>query len=546
MAFLLLAGPAAARKFYDDDPIQTAPPPLPVAKLPKWEAHAVYDFVFQSFRPKPRRHVPAQAVNTLGEVPDSEWFTNRQGRRTMTREELQRGPGGGNPPLAPFVVVGAKSVGITRGFRVHDASGRLFFVKPDPLTNPEMATAAEMIGSRFFYAIGYNTPDNYLLYLRRDQIRVSPKASVEVAGGKRRRMIERDLDDILIPSPRREDGTWRLIASLNLPGQVIGHFRYDGTRTDDPNDVVPHQHRRDLRGLAVFCAWLNHTDAKGGNSADTLVEQNGNRFVRHYLIDFGSILGSDGDMPKNARFSHEFVIPDRRRILERMLLLGLDVRRWESARYGRHTAVGRLESQIFDLDRWKPNYPNPAFLHRLPDDEYWAAKIVMAFRDGDIRTLVEMGHYSDPESVNFLTARLIERRDKIGRAAFTKILALDRFRIEDGALRFDDLAVQYGFVRDRRYAIAWARFDNETGQTTLLPAENSVRLPADIRNGATLGDRYYAASIHATNDPEKTVVVYLQAAKGAHAARVVGLDRHWSEISPNAASMAAKSSSGIR
>jgi len=66
----------------------------------------------------------------------------------------------------------------------------------------------------------------------------------------------------------------------------VGPFRYEGTRSDDPNDIVPHEARRDLRGLFVFCAWLNHTDAKAANSLNALVQEDGVTFIRHYLIDF--------------------------------------------------------------------------------------------------------------------------------------------------------------------------------------------------------------------------------------------------------------------
>jgi hypothetical protein len=220
-------------------------------------------------------------------------------------------------------VAGAKTEGITPGFRMTDAKGRVYHVKPDPITNPEMGTAAEMVGARFFHAIGYNAPDNNLVHLRREDLTVSPKARVEGLDGKKRAMIGRDLDDILRHGARRKDGSYRMLASLSVPDEYIGEFRYEGTRSDDPNDTVPHQHRRDLRGLAVFCAWLNHTDVKGGNSADAVVKENGVRYVRHYLIDFSSSLGSDGDMAKNARFSNEYVLPKGRQVLERLFLFGL-------------------------------------------------------------------------------------------------------------------------------------------------------------------------------------------------------------------------------
>ena len=72
-------------------------------------------------------------------------------------------------------------------------------------------------------------------------------------------------------------------------GDGIGSFRYYGTRPDDPNDIVPHEHRRDLRGLRVFSAWVNHTDAKAINSMDMLVKENG----RWQFLTW-----SGGDQPK--------------------------------------------------------------------------------------------------------------------------------------------------------------------------------------------------------------------------------------------------------
>ena len=52
-----------------------------------------YDFADHTFaKPGERRDVRALNVNTLDEVPDSSWFTNRIGRRPMSLDELVRGP----------------------------------------------------------------------------------------------------------------------------------------------------------------------------------------------------------------------------------------------------------------------------------------------------------------------------------------------------------------------------------------------------------------------------------------------------------------------
>src|SRR5204863_188426 len=148
------------------------------------------------------------------------------------------------------------------------------------------------------------TPENYVANIRTSDITVSPEATRVGDSGKPRPMTMRDIEDILWKVPRGADGSYRMVASRAVEGKPVGPFMYKGTRADDPNDWIPHERRRELRGLFVFAAWLNHTDAKSINSLDTLVSEGGRQYVRHYLIDFGSAFGSDSDMPKNARFGN--------------------------------------------------------------------------------------------------------------------------------------------------------------------------------------------------------------------------------------------------
>jgi len=507
-ALVVLAPAQASRqRFYPDDPIWEVPAPKSVAQIKQRDVNALYDFTYQSFRSKERLQIPSGGINTLGEVPDSEWFTNRHAKKRMTRDELQRGPGNENRPVAPFVVSGVKTQGITPGFSMRDARGGLYFVKTDPLSNPEMGTAADVIGSKFFYALGYNTPENYILNLQRGDITIAENARIESAG-RERHMKAKDLQLILDNVPRRKDGTYRLLASLAVQGEPIGPFRYEGTRADDPNDTVPHDVRRDLRGLYVFSAWLNHTDSKAGNTLDVVVEEKGVRFVRHYLIDFGATLGSDSDMPKNARYGHEYIFPEGSKAIKSIASLGLYSPDWERAHYPDHLkAVGRFESKIFDPTTWTSNYPNPAFLSRQAEDEYWGAKQVLTFTNQDIRALVETGEYSDPRVVDYIVARLGERRDKIGRAFLSNVLPLDAFRVSGDELLFDDLASNYGFSSPQQFRFRWFLFDNQTGTNTPVPDSTSSKLPANVTNSAT--GSYVATEIQAS-DPDKTVTVYLR------------------------------------
>jgi hypothetical protein len=525
-AAAVLAFPAAAQRFYDDDPIQREPRPRDAGNIKPRKLSDYYDFFSNTFAKPGERHVntkkyPAQAVNTLGDAPDSSWYTKRHYWRRMSIAELTRGPGDENAPStdAPWKVVAAKAEGITPGFEIVDSKGRRYVLKFDPQRYPEIATSVDTIGSKFFHALGYNVPENYIVYFTEDQLELSDDVKLRDALGRARKMTGRDITELLMRVNRGSDGRFRGTASRYLQGRPVREFRYYGTRKDDPNDIVPHEHRRDLRGLGVFCAWLNHDDSRAINTLDLLVEEGGVKFVKHYLIDFGSILGSASNGPNSVRSGFGYLF-EMKPAMAQFFTLGLWVPRWARADFGDFRSVGKFEADAFDAERWVPEYPNPAFSNRLPDDGFWAAKQVMEFTDEDIRAIVKTGQYSDPRAEQYVIDCLIKRRDKIGRAFFARVLPLERFEVRDGRLAFADLEVLHKFVASRNYTVAWSVFDNQQQTSTPLAGENTMTVPAArIPEGGFL-----AASIHG-GAPDKSVIVYLRKRSGA--LDVVGVDRTW-------------------
>src|SRR5204863_2068962 len=126
--------------------------------------------------------LPSQGINTVDEAPDSAWYTNRHASHRMTIEELRKGPGDSSAPApGAWTVIAAKNEGVTPGFRIRDAAGRKYLIKFDPLSNPEMASAADVITSKFFYALGYNVPENYVVTFDRNQILIGEGATLRDA-----------------------------------------------------------------------------------------------------------------------------------------------------------------------------------------------------------------------------------------------------------------------------------------------------------------------------------------------------------------------------
>ena len=442
-------------RFYPDDPLWIDDDAaLDASAVVAVEDANSYDFVVNTFTtPGDRRDVRALNVNTLDEVPDSSWFVNRMGREAMSIADVVRGPDRVESiSLDGWIVSGGKATGVQPGFRMTDPEGHLYQIEFDPPTNPEMATGAEIIGTAFYHAFGYHTVDVYLAELNADRLIISDKATLwDPLVGNRRRLTRRDINNVLRRAARQPNGKYRVLASRFADGKPLGNFRYYGTRPDDPNDIVPHEHRRELRGARVFGAWLNHDDSRGVNSLDMLVQQQDRRYVKHYMFDFGSILGSGTVYEQRHRPGNEYILEWKPGWLT-LATLGVYTRPWMHISYPDvPPAVGRFESDAFQPEWWKPEYPNPAFDNMRPDDAFWAARIAARFSDEAIRAIVEKARYSDPRATDYMTATLIKRRNKVIGRWLTEVNPLVDFALSDtGELTFANASEQTGVATDAR------------------------------------------------------------------------------------------------
>jgi hypothetical protein len=524
------AGASPARKFFPDDPLWLdRDDHVDVGHPEPSRLSDYYDFLINSFgHPGDRKQLRAANINTLGEVPDSSWFEKRHGRRRMELAALLRGPNSGEGPAqdTAWTVVRGKSEGVTPGLQIRDGRGEVYLIKFDPPGHLEMATAAEVISTKFFYAIGYHVPENYLVLFSKDQLRLDSGATILDERGRNRPMEARDLDQVLDGVPRLPDGRYRAVASKFLAGRPLGPFRFYGTRSDDPNDVYPHEHRRELRGLSVFSAWLNHDDSRAVNTLDMVVERGGRRYIQHHLIDFGSTLGSGSVKPQAPRAGYEYIW-EPRPALGRILSLGLWDRPWIRIPYPDFPSIGRFEAEHFRPESWKPEYPNPAFLNCLPEDAYWAAKIVMAFTDEEIRAIVSTGALTDPRAEEYLWRTLVQRRDKVGQYWLNRVSSIDRLQFDaSGDLRFEHSASRYGFSEPPKdYRAAWFHYDNLQDRRTALGQERfltepRIALPADVRPGSP--DRYFMVRIQEA-DTQRSVRVFLRASRSE--VQIVGIER---------------------
>ncbi|MCA9608772.1 MAG: hypothetical protein KC619_24380 [Myxococcales bacterium] len=406
-------------------------------------------------------------VNALDEVPTSSWYVNRLARALMTPEEVARGAcDDTNDELpGPWRIVGGKPDGANPGFQIVDGDGVRYLMKTDGDLQAERPGAADVIGALIWHAAGFDVPCNRVVIFDRSILELDPEATIERTDGSEEPLTEAHVAAVLEKATRLADGRYRASVSQFVSGRPISPWRYHSVRDGDPNDAVPHEHRRDLRAQYVLSAWTDHIDARQENTmAAWVATGDGVGFIRHYMIDFGDCFGIIHHWDSLVRrFGHSGYL-DMQHILTDWMSLGLVDRPWYHAEYGpAGVTLGYYDVRRFEPDQWRPGYANNAYDRMTEGDAAWMARIVSRFRDEHIRAMVERARFSDPIVASELARILIGRRDRILERWLTRLSPLSwptvRERPDGAHLCMQDLAVWSGVrsVDDRRYrADAWA------------------------------------------------------------------------------------------
>ena len=194
---------ASTPKFFDDDPLQVERDAQDASAMKAVELKLFTDLGYNIIKGRAEPEDVRAYVNTVDEVPDSSWFTNRMGARAMTPEDVASGPSTGDGPApGPWTVTASKSDGVTPGFTVRDASGVRWFLKFDPPGYRGLSTGTEVAVSTLMWALGYPVPENHIAYVRPEQLVIGDEAMFTPYGGAPRHMRLRDVFNLLDQADR--------------------------------------------------------------------------------------------------------------------------------------------------------------------------------------------------------------------------------------------------------------------------------------------------------------------------------------------------------
>jgi len=186
--------------------------------------------------------------------------------------------------------------------------------------------------------------------------------------------------------------------------------------------------------------------------------------VRHYLADRHLARGRAGAEPKSRWSGHEHLL-ELDQVIQRIATVGLSGGDWADTIAPDWPGVGHFESSGFVPQKWRPEWPNPAFRRATPADAFWAAKKIRHVSRSALATVVEAADYSSSATENYILRTLLLRRNAIGRAYLSWGGGLDRFAVEGGELQFRDLRAHHNYRPDSvRRTITWHVFDNQDNE----------------------------------------------------------------------------------
>jgi len=495
------------------------------------------------FRPLSRAFAidpPGDAVdvNSLDEVPDSSWFTNRIGTHDLTLDEFLRGActealmlDPDTMPDGSWVIDQGKNNGSSPGFRVNIKGKGKYLLKSDVASIAERSSGASVIGAVAYNAVGFNTSCEQVVYFRPSVLKLTPHLESANNSGVKKPFDQAAVDKILAEAAHR-GGLVRMQASAWLPGHLLGPFRYTSTRDDDPADVIAHEDRRELRGGRLLAAWIDHFDAREQNSMDSWIADakdapdSSPGYVRHYYLDTSDCLGGEWDWdPVSKRLGQSYLV-DYGDISLDFITLGIPERPWDHI----HRAKGReifgyFNVEQFDPETWKNEYPNPAFSRMTERDGAWAARILAHFTPEMVVGMAKLARFTDPGNTDYLAKVLQGRLDRILARYLTRLSSISDVRVEGDRLCATDWAEKRGV----REASAFRYSAHESGGAALAVERlNGGQICVPLTHAAapsgSMTERYIGVRIEDGVAPHP-LLAYLYDLGSARGFRLVGLER---------------------
>ncbi|MBK7580573.1 MAG: hypothetical protein IPI67_10250 [Myxococcales bacterium] len=405
LAVLSAAGCAyQPARFRDQPPLTSAGDTRPIAvprRTPFVEAFYLSDVFLR--RPlvdalDAERFPFARDVSSLDEVPPSAWFAPLP----LEPRAFERAYAVDGPPVAPVRVEGGSNPK-----RLFDARGREYRIVTDHRGLPEVDTAAQLIASRLVRAIGYLTPEAWL---------VDPKdlGLVGVGGAS---------------APLWVAVRWPLGANLGPTDMTY-------TRSDDPNDRIAHRDRRTLRALGVVAAWLDLRELGPTRLVDAYVGAPGRGHVRHFVVGLHDALGAAALAPSH---SHETAVgPVRGSTVENLFTLGL---RRPAERRANPARTLRVLSPVVNT-HYELGHPYEPVNRLLASDGYWIAKRLEQIPSALLKESVRAAEFSAPELERHVLHALEARRRKLVSYWFAQVTPCEVESVHGRTLTFTDRALR--------------------------------------------------------------------------------------------------------
>lgn len=290
-----------------------------------------------------------------------------------------------------------------------------------------MCTGSTVVASRLVWAAGWRTPPSSAMHARLEDFAQGEDGAPDAGA-------------VLSAGPAPVDGYYRVSAVRWPPGIIIGESPEEGTPPDDPNDVVPHQDRRTLRGVQVLSAWLKLHDLGPRKTLDVYEGAPGQGHLVHYLVGLDDSLGA-GDV---ARASDPPPGEGGGGPWTRLFTLGLAPNPRRTPTQTEVPGIGEINGDV-DIGYWS-GLPYAPVERMQASDGYWAAKRIASISSAAIAMAIDAARFTDERAQRRLHLALEERKQRLARYWYGRTTPLEFVSATREAIVLRDEAISRALV----------------------------------------------------------------------------------------------------